>query len=205
MVGPGNQAVQLDDDDPTGYHGIVHDAAGYLHNYHDQGPGYDYLGREAAKGHSTDDPLTGQQAGMRYWHEKLDPGVKTKLLCGVIDEAYAVKDLPQNVSKAAAAVRDGAVKTVEEIKVETEKKLESGRKAVGDAVDQAMQTAANTAKQAQTALEQAAKEAADAARAAEATVEKAATVALDDAKQAVGSVRDAAAAKLNAAWDFITG
>ena len=138
MVGPGNMALQMDDDDPTGYHGIVHDAAGYLFNYHNQGPGYDYLGREAAKGHKTSDPLTGQQSGMRYWHEKLDPGLGTVALTGTIDTVYAVKDLPMNIRKAAEALRDGTVKTVTDLKVKIDKTLASARKTVGDAVDKAM-------------------------------------------------------------------
>jgi hypothetical protein len=202
MVGPGNMALQMDDDDPTGYHGIVHDAAGYLFNYHNQGPGYDYLGREAGQGHKTSDPLTGQQSGMRYWHEKLDPGVGTVVLTGTIDVVYAVKDLPMNIRKAAAALRGGTVKAVTDVKVKADKALASARKTVGDAVDKAMQVAGEKLKAAETALEKAAQEAAEAARAVKARVAETAATALASAKEAVAAL-DEAAKKLDAAWDFI--
>ncbi|MCK5923966.1 MAG: WXG100 family type VII secretion target, partial [Methylococcales bacterium] len=82
MVGPGNWAFNPDDDSPLGYHGIVHDAAGYLYNYHDTGPGYNYLGLEDR---STSNPMTGQQSGTRYWYEKLEPGLATQVKFGVGD------------------------------------------------------------------------------------------------------------------------
>jgi WXG100 family type VII secretion target len=65
LVGPGNWAVP-GDSTATGYHGIVHDAAGYLYNYHQTGPGYDYLGRE---GRDTSSPLSGQREGISWWRE----------------------------------------------------------------------------------------------------------------------------------------
>jgi hypothetical protein len=63
LVGPGNWAI-AGDDTAVGYHGVVHDAAGYLHNYHNTGPGYDYLGSE---GRDTSSPLSGQRDGIAYW------------------------------------------------------------------------------------------------------------------------------------------
>ena len=69
LVGPGNNAVDLDDSS-IGYHGAVHDAAGYMYNLHNTGPGYDYLGRE---GRDTSSPLSGQREGIKYWRETL-PG-----------------------------------------------------------------------------------------------------------------------------------
>jgi len=54
------------DDTAVGYHGVVHDAAGYLSTYHDAGPGYDYLGTE---GRDTTSPLSGQRDGIAYWRE----------------------------------------------------------------------------------------------------------------------------------------
>ena len=65
LVGPGNTAFD-GDDSAVGYHGAVHDAAGYLYNYHDQGPGYDYMGLE---GRDTASPLSGQRAGISYWRD----------------------------------------------------------------------------------------------------------------------------------------
>jgi hypothetical protein len=202
MVGPGNMALHMDDDDPTGYHGIVHDAAGYLFNYHNQGPGYDYLGREAAQGHQTSDALTGQQSGMRYWHEKLDPGVGTVVMAGAIDVVYAVKDLPMYIREGAEALRDGTVKAVTDLKLKVDKALASARQTVGDAVDKAMRAVGANVKAVQTALERAAQEAAAAARAAKARVAATVSTALETAKQAVAAL-DEAAEKLQQAWEFI--
>jgi WXG100 family type VII secretion target len=67
LVGPGNWAI-AGDDTAVGYHGVVHDAAGYLHTYHNAGPGYDYLGRE---GRDTSSPLSGQREGISYWRDRL--------------------------------------------------------------------------------------------------------------------------------------
>ena len=83
MVGPGNWAVNPGDDDALGYHGIVHDAAGYLYNFHDLGPGYNYLGEESHR--DPGNPLVGQQSGVRYWNEKLNPGIMTDVTHGVGD------------------------------------------------------------------------------------------------------------------------
>ena len=216
MVGPGNMALHMDDDDPTTYHGIVHDAAGYMFNYHDQGPGYDYLGKEAAKGHDTDNPLTGQEAGMRYWHEKMDPGIKTTLLSGLIDtvgDTYFAKDgkrLETLASGLGKTATDVATKVGEEVKVKAEKVLDSARKTVTSAVNKAVETGmgavktvTDTAKKVETAVEGAAKEAVAAAAAAANRVAQTASSALNTAKDAVGSVADAAKEKLSSAWDSI--
>jgi len=63
LVGPGNWAL-AGDDTAVGYHGVVHDAAGYLHTFHDAGPGYDYMGLE---GRDTSSPLSGQREGIAHW------------------------------------------------------------------------------------------------------------------------------------------
>ena len=63
LVGPGNFAI-AGDDTAVGYHGVVHDAAGYLHTFHDAGPGYDYMGLE---GRDTSSPLSGQREGIAHW------------------------------------------------------------------------------------------------------------------------------------------
>jgi hypothetical protein len=72
LVGPDNWSIS-GDDTAVGYHGVVHDAAGYLYNYHGVGPGYDYLGRE---NRDTSSPLSGQREGIAHWRELvggLDP------------------------------------------------------------------------------------------------------------------------------------
>lgn len=70
MVGPGNLAFAPSNNSAIGYHGVAHDAAGYLYNYHGVGPGYDYLNRE---GLDRGNPLTGQVTGTRYWTEIIHP------------------------------------------------------------------------------------------------------------------------------------
>jgi WXG100 family type VII secretion target len=52
----------------VGYHNVVHDAAGYLHKYHQIGPGYDYLGLE---GGDPSNPLSGQRTGIAFWRQAI--------------------------------------------------------------------------------------------------------------------------------------
>jgi hypothetical protein len=47
-------------------HSIVHDAGGYLYNYHKIGPGYNYL-RTGCTCFSTSKPLSNQAAGLTFW------------------------------------------------------------------------------------------------------------------------------------------
>jgi WXG100 family type VII secretion target len=67
LIGPGNWAF-AGADTAVGYHKITHDAAGYLHNYHQVGPGYDYLGTGSG---SPSNPATGHSAGIAFWREAL--------------------------------------------------------------------------------------------------------------------------------------
>ncbi|MBE2236018.1 MAG: WXG100 family type VII secretion target [Anaerolinea sp.] len=97
LVGPGNAAMDLGDS-ALGYHGVVHDAAGYLFNYHNLGPGYDYLGRE---GRDTSSPLTGQQAGIQYWTQRLDSGFVESALSNTGGMLLGVaEDVKTGVSQA---------------------------------------------------------------------------------------------------------
>lgn len=97
LVGPGNVAMDLGDS-ALSYHGVVHDAAGYLYNYHNLGPGYDYLNRE---GRDTSSPLTGQQAGIQYWTEHLDSGFLESALSNTGGVLLGVaEDVKSDVSQA---------------------------------------------------------------------------------------------------------
>jgi hypothetical protein len=123
LVGPGNKAFD-GDDSAVGYHGAVHDAAGYLYNYHDQGPGYDYMGLE---GRDTSSPLSGQRAGISYWRDVLpdrsggqkftdvvSDGIMEGVVGGMdgVTSAYGtVKDVVSGgVDKAKDVVSSGAGK-----------------------------------------------------------------------------------------------
>jgi hypothetical protein len=114
MVGPGNAAIDLGNT-AVGYHGAVHDAGGYLFNNHKVGPGYNYLGLEDR---ATDNPLTGQQAGIQYWRGKVGNDWQSSLSqvvipVGVLGEtAYSttvqgVKDLGTAGSNAYQNIRQG--------------------------------------------------------------------------------------------------
>jgi WXG100 family type VII secretion target len=67
LMGTGNWAI-AGADTAVGYHTVVHDAAGYLYNYHQIGPGYDYLGLE---GGDPSSPLTGQRTGIAFWRQAI--------------------------------------------------------------------------------------------------------------------------------------
>jgi WXG100 family type VII secretion target len=67
LIGPGNWAV-AGGESALGYHAVAHDAAGYLYNNHNVGPGYDYLGQE---GGDPSSPLTGNRSGIAYWRNAL--------------------------------------------------------------------------------------------------------------------------------------
>lgn len=67
LIGPGNWAV-AGGESAVGFHAVAHDAAGYLHNYHQVGPGYDYLGLE---GGDPSSPLTGNRSGIAFWRNAL--------------------------------------------------------------------------------------------------------------------------------------
>jgi len=79
LVGPGSDSYQPGPNDAVGYHGIFHDAAGYLYNYQGIGPGYDYMGREPF---ATSSPLTGQVGGISWWmsHSQLEVDVVPNLM-----------------------------------------------------------------------------------------------------------------------------
>lgn len=76
LVGPASDSYQPGDNDAIGYHGIFHDAAGYLRTHHRTGPGYDYLGAESFLDPKS--PGTGQLSGIAWWvgnHPELDADI----------------------------------------------------------------------------------------------------------------------------------
>ncbi len=113
LVGPGETGYHPGDNDPVGYHGIFHDAAGYLYNHQNIGPGYDYLGQEL--GRDTADPLTGQRAGIQWWldQRQLDPPgpdflLENPVVPNVLGAAYEVVILDggQVVTGVGGAIGD---------------------------------------------------------------------------------------------------
>ena len=75
MVGPGMDVLApTDANSPVIWHGIFHDAGGYLLNYQNSGPGYTYLAsKQPASGRRGADPLQGQVEGISYWYERKQP------------------------------------------------------------------------------------------------------------------------------------
>jgi hypothetical protein len=75
MVGPGMDVLApTDADSPIIWHGIFHDAGGYLLNYQNSGPGYTYLQHaQPESGRRGADPLQGQVEGVSYWYERRQP------------------------------------------------------------------------------------------------------------------------------------
>lgn len=68
LVGPGNKGVAPDAwymPESVAYHGAYHDAMGYLYNYHNEGPGYNYM--HSPIGLGTANPLAGQATGIMQW------------------------------------------------------------------------------------------------------------------------------------------
>jgi len=113
MVGGGNDAIN-GNDSALGYHGAVHDAGGYLYNYHDQGPGYDYLNQEDR---DTGDCFTGQQSGISYWREQLpDRGMGWSavdaIADGVAEVGVPVYDAGAAVVETVGNAYDTVVETV---------------------------------------------------------------------------------------------
>jgi hypothetical protein len=71
LVGPGDWSYQPSPNDAVGFHGVFHDAGGYLLNFHNMGPGYDYLNRSDFSSNSA---LTGHVGGISWWaaHSELE-------------------------------------------------------------------------------------------------------------------------------------
>ncbi len=117
LVGPGNAAVD-GNDSAIGYHGAVHDAGGYLYNYHNQGPGYDYLGEE---GRDTSSPLSGQRSGISYWRDKLPdrgPGYRATdsagdvIMDGVVGGIDGVSEAYHDAKDVVSGAYDSATDAV---------------------------------------------------------------------------------------------
>lgn len=100
LVGPGNAAVDAGDT-AVSYHGIFHDAAGYMLNAQGDGPGYDYMHLE---GRDPTSPLTGQRSGIRHWGELTgDNGFMTRTEARVMDGVVSTVD---TVSGAWKGIKD---------------------------------------------------------------------------------------------------
>jgi len=73
LAGPGDTPIYLvgENSMAVNVHGAVHDAGGYLKNYHDVGPGYHYV-PGTWQILDTTNPLAGQVDGIKFWVKELD-------------------------------------------------------------------------------------------------------------------------------------
>ncbi len=137
MVGGGNNAID-GNDSALGYHGAVHDAGGYLYNYHDQGPGYNYLGQEDR---DTGHFLTGQQSGISYWREQLpDRGIGWSATDAVAD---GLAEVGVPIYDAGASVVETVGNAYDTVKETVGNAYNTVTETVGNAYDATTETVGN--------------------------------------------------------------
>jgi len=106
LVGPGSNSYQPDSNDAIGYHGVFHDAGGYLYNYHEHiGPGYDYLNREPFP---TGFAGTGQIGGISWWAGH--PELNVDMLPHIMPDIPFVPDFIETA--VANKIEDGVIRTI---------------------------------------------------------------------------------------------
>lgn len=72
IVGPGNTELYKPNRiDCVVMHGVFHDAGGYLYNYHNIGPGYNYIHTRWTM-FPTSSPLCNQVSGISWWVEFIE-------------------------------------------------------------------------------------------------------------------------------------
>ncbi|WP_054535195.1 WXG100 family type VII secretion target [Herpetosiphon geysericola] len=175
IVGWGTYGVD-GGDSAVGYHGIMHDAGGYLLKHHDTGPGYDYLDLE---GRDRKHPLTGQESGIRYWDEKF-----AKLNDGMSPSDLAHQKRINRVSELAG---EGMGEFVD-----LQKAVENGVDAVKEAANEGWNAAKDVASDGWNATKDAASDGWNATK-------DAANNGIDAVKNGLNNVKDAASEQWNAA------
>ena len=216
LVGPGNwlipgvvKAGHLDSDNPIALHGTVHDAAGYLGTFHDDGPGYNYRDSKLEI-LGSGSPLSGQLTGISYWVaaagdeyilreaedaivavEKKLKGARDAVASLIDDMLAAAEKKKQQLIKAAKDAKDAVVKTAKKVKDAVMGAAEDAKDA---AIEQAEEVSDAVAKTAQDVTDAAAKVAEDVTDAAAETAQEmqdAVVGAAEDAKEELLEVTDA--------------
>ncbi|WP_110515943.1 WXG100 family type VII secretion target [Herpetosiphon llansteffanensis] len=182
LVGWGNYAIDAGER-PVGYHGIMHDAGGYLFNYQNMGPGYDYLNSE---GRNRGDPLTGQESGIRYWNEKF----------AKLNEGMSPRDLEhQNrINRLSELAGEGMGEFVD-----LKKTVNDGVNAVKDAASDGWNAAKDAANDGWNAAKDAASDVKDAANDGWNAAKDAANDGWNATKDGFNNVKDAASEQWNVA------
>lgn len=183
LVGPGNwlipgvvKAGHLAPDNPMAMHGTVHDAGGYLLQFHDEGPGYNY--RDSwIEVLGTDNPLSGQISGIAYWVKEIGDDYIVRRVAKAI---LAVEKTLTSVRKELSSAIDGMLAKARKKARGLVKGLSIGSEEVVEDVVESIQEAREKA-------------------------ERSAVRKIDTATQKIGRMRDTAKRKLDAAWDFLKG
>jgi hypothetical protein len=177
LVGPDNTAKDCDST-ALGYHGITHDAAGYLYKYQDgKGPGYDYLGRERGLGVDTISPLVGHREGLFFWRNTVGTDLKSEAAQALADLSYGVQ-LGQGAWTVVGREADVAGHGIHAAGHVVESTARAGISAAGGAVHGAFDALRGAAQSSYAAVSGAAHATLDAGRgAAHATVDAAAGAA----------------------------
>jgi hypothetical protein len=182
LVGAGNDSVQLDPDNPVAIHGTVHDAAGYLKSYHDEGPGYNYRESDIEKfifdNLPIPDYLGGQMSGIAYWIAEAGPDYIEKRVDAVI---VAVDQKLQEVRDTVTDAIEGAIEAGEEMIEEGIELAEELAEAAAEEVVEIKDAVVDTA-----------------TKIKDGAVEAVGTVA-----DTVGDLAQGAADGLKSAWDWV--
>jgi len=115
MVGPGGASFHVNGG-VLGYHGVAHDAGGYLCRRHGIDPGYEYIEERSGLPCETS-PLAGQVSGIAFWFKLLklgwlnflaesDPG--SLLTPSLESSAAAVDELPSSAQSSDGVILDRA-------------------------------------------------------------------------------------------------
>jgi hypothetical protein len=107
IVGPGNTGLALHPERALSYHGVFHDAGGYLQNYHNKGPGYDYLEKEYWR--DAENSWVGQESGIAYWNDKMGANGRLERISSIFGAGMGfVVDVQETVTDVARIVEVGA-------------------------------------------------------------------------------------------------
>lgn len=197
LVGPGNWLIEpggmvledgikaghLDPDNPVALHGTVHDAAGYLNTFHDDGPGYNYLD-SMIEILGPDSPLSGQVSGILYWAKEAGPDYIEKRVDAVVIE----------VEKQLKSTRDAVAAEVQRRMAEAKQKIDEGIDAAKDLAEAAGEAAVDVAVAIKDAAVEAEKQLRAAPDAAAAEIQRGLAAAKKKADQAVAAAKKLAEA-----------
>ncbi|KIN61133.1 hypothetical protein Z945_2118 [Sulfitobacter noctilucae] len=225
LIGAGNQFVgdidspHWDAENPISLHGTVHDAAGYLKSFHEQGPGYNYRDN-FFEGLATDAieclppdwqaellPYTGQLSGGGYWiwetggeftQAKLDE-VALALEEGLTDARDdAAKEAARMLGEVEKAKQE-MIKTADQARKDAEAGLDQARREVETRVQQAERDLRDLADQAEAEV----MGACDAAQQAAESVGRSAVEQYEEAAAEFENMTQDACDTLDAIADFI--